>query len=157
FPSAVAAPPFLDRLEADAVLLLRPLPSIRRFLYDDPRFVALAHWNTNIDNAWFWRDGAGVLQAGLPDWGMVRRLNVGLSIWGGLSAADPGMLENDLAELLSLYASVLAEQGGAVIDADELGVHFDLSLVLVGFAMMMDLPALVQARLPEVAKASGPR
>lgn len=157
FPPAVAAPAFLDRLEEDAVLLLRHLPAIRCFLYADPRFVALAHWNTNIDNAWFWRDGEGVLQAGLLDWGMVRRMNVGLSIWGGLSAAGSEMLENDLPELLSLYASVLAGQGGAVIDPAELDVHFDLSLVLVGFAMMMDLPALVQARLPEAAQASGPR
>lgn len=157
FPAAVAAPAFLDRLEAEALRLLRHQADIRRFLYTDPRFVALAHWNTNIDNAWFWRDAEGVLQAGLLDWGMVRRMNVGLSIWGGLSAAGPDMLEDGLEELMSLYASVLAAEGGAVIVPEELGVHFDLSLVLVGFAMMMDLPALVQARLPEAANASGPR
>lgn len=157
FPAAVTEPAFRDRLQAEALLLLRRLPEIRRFLYADPRFVALAHWNTNIDNAWFWRDATGVLQAGLLDWGMVRRMNVGLSIWGGLSAASPDMLESGLEDLLSLYVSVLAAQGGARVEPGELGVHFDLSLVLVGFAMMMDLPALVQARLPEAANASGPR
>lgn len=157
FPRAVAAPAFLDGLEAEALFLLRHQGDIRRFLYADPRFVALAHWNTNIDNAWFWRDDEGVLQAGLLDWGMVRPMNVGLSIWGGLSAAAPDMLEEGLEDLLSHYAVVLAEEGGEVIDPEVLGVHFDLSLVLVGFAMMMDLPALVQARLPETANATSPR
>jgi hypothetical protein len=157
FPLAVAAPAFLDRLEADAVLLLQHEADIRRFLYADPRFVALAHWNTNIDNAWFWRDAEGVLQAGLLDWGMVRRMNVGLSIWGGLSAAGVDMLEGSLDKLLALYAEVLGANGGAVIDPGQLGLHFDLSLVLVGFAMMMDLPTLIQTRLPEAANAVGPR
>lgn len=157
FPAAVVSPAFLDRLEADALLLLRHEAEIRRFLYADPRFVALAHWNSNIDNAWFWRDAEGVLQAGLLDWGMVRRMNVGLSIWGGLSAADGAMLEKSLEELLALYSDELAVQGGAVLDPAELGLHFDLSLVLVGFAMMMDLPVLLESRLPEAAKASGPR
>lgn len=157
FPQAVASPAFLDRLEDDAVLLLHHQTDIRRFLYSDPRLVALAHWNTNIDNAWFWRDAAGVLQAGLLDWGMVRRMNIGLSIWGGLSGADSAMLESGLEELLSLYSSVLAEQGGATAGPDELSLHFDLSLVLAGFSMMMDFPALVQSRLPEAARAAGPR
>lgn len=157
FPAAVVAPAFLDRLESDAALLLQHEADIRRFLYSDPGFVALAHWNTNIDNAWFWRDVEGVLQAGLLDWGMVRRMNVGLSIWGGLSAADGAMLEEGLDELLSLYANELAAHGGAELDAARLGFHFDLSLVLVGFAMMMDLPALVHSRLPEAIRASSPR
>lgn len=157
FPPAVASPAFLGRLEEDALFLLRHEADIRRFLYADLRFVALAHWNTNIDNAWFWRDAEGVLQAGLLDWGMVRRMNAGLSIWGGLSAADGAMLEESLDELLSLYADELAAHGGAVLDPAELGLHFDLSLVLVGLAMMMDLPALVQARLPDATQASGPR
>jgi len=157
FPRAVAAPAFLDGLEAEALFLLRHQADIRRFLYADRRFVALAHWNTNIDNAWFWRDDGGVLQAGLLDWGMVRPMNVGLSIWGGVSAAAPDMLEEGLEDLLSHYAVVLAAEGGAVIDPEALGVHFDLSLVLVGFAMMMDLPALVHARLPETVNATSPR
>jgi len=84
FPPAVQAPGFIARLERDALAFLRHEAAVRRFLHADPRFVALTHWNTNIDNAWFWRDAQGVLQCGLLDWGMVRQMNLAYGLWGGL-------------------------------------------------------------------------
>ena len=34
----------------------------------DPDYIAYAHPNLNIDNAYWWRDDKGVLDAGLIDW-----------------------------------------------------------------------------------------
>ena len=76
FPANLTTSAFAEEFIRQVRHLHRHDAAIRRFLYADPRFVALAHWNTHIDNAWFWRDAAGVLQAGLLDWGMVRQMNV---------------------------------------------------------------------------------
>lgn len=157
FPRTLAAPGFAARLERDALAFLRHERAVRRFLHADPRFVALTHWNSNIDNAWFWRDDAGVLRCGLLDWGMVRQMNLAYGLWGGLSAADGAMLEAHLDELLALFARELAARGGPALPLDLLGLHFDLSVAMLGLALMMDLPALIAARLPETFGAAGPR
>jgi hypothetical protein len=150
FPAAVKAPGFIARLQADTARFLRHEREVRHFLHADPRFIALTHWNTNLDNAWFWRDVSGVLQCGLLDWGMVRQMNVAYGIWGGVSAADGAMLGSELDGLLALFARELA------LPAPELGLHFDLSVAMLGLALMMDLPALIAARLPQAAAAAGP-
>jgi hypothetical protein len=96
------------------------------------------------------------MQCGLLDWGMVRQMNLSLGLWGGLSAADSMMLDRHLDELLSLFAGRLAAEGGPRLDPAELGLHFDLSVALIGLALMADAPALVLSRVPDAARASGP-
>jgi hypothetical protein len=157
FPKGVAAPAFITRMECDAVRFLQNEAAVRRFLHADDDFIALCHWNSNIDNAWFWRDADGVLHCGLLDWGMVRQMNIAYGLWGGLSAADPEMLDAHLDDLLALFMRELGNQGGPRLDAEAMRLHFDLSLMLLGLALMIDLPALVDARLPEARSASGPR
>lgn len=156
FPDTLTDPAFPDRLEAEALAFLEHEQATRRFLQADPRLVAVCHWNTNIDNAWFWRDEAGSLHCGLLDWGMVRPMNVTTGLWGGLSAGATTFLNRELKGLLSHYRNELAAHGGPALPADLLDLHFDLSLALVGLAMMMDLPALVTARMPDIARVSGP-
>jgi hypothetical protein len=156
FPAAVTAPGFIARLERDTLNFLQREAEVRRFLHADPRFIALTHWNTNIDNAWFWRDAAGVLQCGLLDWGMVRQMNLGYGLWGGLSAADGRMLEAHLDDLLALFARELAAHGGPELPLDLLALHFDLSVAMLGLALMIDLPALIEMRLPEAVDADNP-
>jgi len=145
---------FAGRLERDAIHFLEHQTAVKRFLYADPRFIALTHWNTHIDNAWYWRDEAGVLRCGLLDWGMVRQMNFTIGLWGGLSGATPGFLRANLDTLLATFAGELAASGGPEIAAEELRLHFDLSVVMIGIALLMDAPALVGSRLPEIARAT---
>ncbi|HUD27306.1 MAG TPA: hypothetical protein VMQ93_00430 [Novosphingobium sp.] len=156
FPPAVTDPRFAARLEREAMAILAREGEVRRFLQSDPRLVAVCHWNTNIDNAWFWRDGVGTLHCGLLDWGMVRPMNVATGLWGGLSAATTAFLDAELDGLLDHYRAELAAHGGPDIAADVLARHFDLSLAITGLALMMDLPALIAARMPDIAEATGP-
>ncbi len=155
-PANIAAPRFIARLEDEAIRFLRHEPAVRRFLYRNTDFIALAHWNTNIDNAWFFREADGVLRCGLLDWGMVRHLHVATALWGGLSAADRGMLEAHLDELIGLFLHEVAAQGGPRLERAEFDLHFDLAVALVGLALMMNVAELVLTRLPEVAAASSP-
>ncbi|MEZ5743956.1 MAG: hypothetical protein R3D89_09620 [Sphingomonadaceae bacterium] len=156
FPEQLCSDRFRDRFKQDAVALFEHEVKLRRFLHADPDFIALCHWNTNIDNAWFWHNDSGELQCGLLDWGMARQMNVGFGLWGGLSASDPAMLAAELDALLDHYAGELAARGGPRLDPALLGLHFDLSVALVGMALMLDAPALLRSRLPAIGNASGP-
>lgn len=156
FPANLRPAAFFDRLECDALRFLDREDEVRAFLHADADFVALCHWNTNLDNAWFWRDDHGSLHCGLLDWGMVRQMNVCYGLWGGLSASEGTFLKRELDGLLALFAREFADAGGARLDPGELAVHFDLSLALLGLALMMDTPALIRARLPEIAEMEGP-
>ena len=154
FPPEVRAPAFLRRFPAEAARLVEHERALKRFLYADPDYVALAHWNSNIDNAWFWRDETGALHCGLLDWGMVRQMNLGLSLWGGLSAASPELWDGGLEPLLALFVDECGMRGGPRLDAERLKLHFDLSAAWIVLAMMFDAPALVAARLPRFAEAT---
>ncbi|MCT2400270.1 hypothetical protein [Novosphingobium mangrovi (ex Huang et al. 2023)] len=156
FPAPLTDPAFPARLETEALAVLENEMTVRRFLQADPRLVAVCHWNTNIDNAWFWREADGSLHCGLLDWGMVRPMNVATGLWGGLSVAPGAFLQTELAGLLDHYRAELSAAGGPDLPADLLDLHFDLSLALTGLALMMDLPALVTARMPDIGRASGP-
>lgn len=155
-PQGLTNPEFFARMERDALDLHRREREVRRFLHEDPDFVALCHWNANIDNAWFWREADGALRCGLLDWGMARQMNVGYSLWGSLSASGSAFLEGHLDALLGHFAAELAVHGGPLLDPERLALHFDLSVAILGLALMMDTPALVEERLPEVAEAEGP-
>lgn len=156
FPSALATPEWRTRFAAEAQAIYAKQWEIRAFLQSDPRFVALSHWNANVDNAWFWRDDAGALRCGLLDWGMVRPMNIATGLWGGFSAAATPFLAEELNDLLVHYVEELAAHGGPQISTAEIGVHFDMALAIAGLSLMMDLPALACARLPGIEHASGP-
>ena len=155
-PDDLTTPQFIARLEDEAVRILRHEPEVRRFLHADRDFIALCHWNTNIDNAWFWRGPSGVLQCGLLDWGLVRQMNVGGALWGGLCGAGRDLWDNHLDGLLELFIAELQAHGGAKLEAAELRLHLDLSAAMLGLALMMDVPALVLSRLPQAAQAKDP-
>ena len=129
--------------------------AVRRFLFADPGMIALAHWNTHIDNAWFWRDGAGVLQAGLLDWGMVRQMNLAMALWGGLSGGNGLLWAHDVDGLVAHFLDELAVHGGARIDPAQFALHLDLAIGMLTLAVMLDMPAMFLSRMPDVAEATG--
>ena len=49
------------------------------------------------------------------------------------------------------YAQVLAADGGPALPRELLDRHFDLSVALMLVALMIDVPALVLARVPDLA------
>ncbi|VWX54792.1 hypothetical protein [Novosphingobium sp. 9U] len=156
FPEALQAAEWRERFVSEAMAIHAAQAQIRRFLYADPRLVALCHWNANVDNAWFWREADRSLACGLLDWGMVRPMNVAVGLWGGLSAGTTQFVTRELDGLLAHYCNELASHGGPRVTVEELGLHFDLALALVGLSLMMDLPEMAAARLPQIGNARGP-
>jgi hypothetical protein len=149
-PENIRAPAFLARLAEEAPRLAAHQAEIKRYLYSRPDFIALCHWNANIDNAWFWRNERGEVECGLMDWGRVGQMNVALALWGGLSAAETGLWDEHLDELLALFVAEYAAAGGPAIDAAELKFQLDLFVAMLGLSWLMDGPALIRRQLPEV-------
>lgn len=140
------APEFLARLREDVPRVAAHEDAIAYWLAADSDYVALCHWNANIDNAWFWRDADGVLQCGLLDWGCVGQLNLGMAIWGALSGAETDLWTEYLEELLTLFVGEVASRGGPRLDEDRLRRHTVLYAAAMGVAWLLDVPALLRKR-----------
>lgn len=78
-PAGVGSSEFLARFAEEAPRLALFEDAVADHLAADADYVALCHWNANIDNAWFWRDGDGTLRCGLMDWGCVSQMNLGMA------------------------------------------------------------------------------
>lgn len=155
-PADLREPAFLDRLERDAALVRQHEGAIRDYLLSDPAMIALNHWNSHIDNCWFWREG-GELHCGLIDWGRVGQITFGAALWGGLSAAHHDVWAHHLDDLLALFLAEYESHGGPRVTLAELKRHLALHMALMGVARVLAFPEVIRFRAPNCASASGPR
>jgi hypothetical protein len=155
-PANLTTPDFISRLERDALRFLRHEAMIKRFMQADRAYIALCHYNANIDNAWFWRDPSGALQCGLLDWGRVGQMNVAHALWGCLCGAGLEIWDEHLDELLVLFTGELHAHGGPRLDLTQIRLHLDFYAAKMGLAVLIQAPTLVLSRLPEAANAFGP-
>ncbi len=154
-PPELFAPEFVAMLRRDVPRILAHVQDVQDFLAGQPELIALIHWNGNIDNAWFWRDGGGALHCGLIDWGNVGRINFAFAMWGALSAADYRIWDRHIDELLEHFVTELHRQGGPKIEAEELHLHMDLYMALMVLRHWLYTPARVLAAEPNLAQATG--
>jgi hypothetical protein len=145
-PANVGSPEFLARLREDVPRIAHHEDTVARQLAADSDYVALCHWNANIDNAWFWRDGDDVLHCGLMDWGCVSQMNMGMAIWGAMSGAETDLWNRHLDELLHLFVAEVHRYGGPNLDPDRLRRHTLLYAAVMGVAWLLDVPALMRKR-----------
>lgn len=155
-PPEICDPAFLSRLESDVALVLEHEASLRQYLTSNPAMIALNHWNSHIDNAWFWREG-GTVRCGLIDWGRVGQLTFGAALWGGLSAAHLGVWDHHIDTLLAHFLGEYHAHGGPLIPLPELKRHLAVHMAVMGTARMFSAPEIIRFRMPGIASASSPR
>ena len=141
----VGSPEFLTRLREEAPWFAHHEDFVARQLAADNDYVALCHWNANVDNAWFWR-GNDSLQCGLMDWGCVGQMNLGMAIWGAMSGAETDMWDNHIDGLLEVFVAEVRDYGGPDLDTDRLLRHTLLYAAVMGVAWLLDVPALIRKR-----------
>ena len=144
-PANVTSAEFLSRLRADAPWISAHEDFVAHHLAADTDYVALCHWNANVDNAWFWRDTNG-LHCGLMDWGCVSQMNMGMALWGAMSGAETPLWDRHLDELLHVFVSEVRRGGGPALDPDRLRRHTLLYAATMGVAWLLDVPALIRKR-----------
>ena len=145
-PTNVGTPEFLARIRDDAHRFAVHEDTVVRLLAADSDYVALCHWNANVDNAWFWRDDDRVLRCGLMDWGCVSQMNLGMAIWGAMSAAETDLWTTHLDDLLLTFVTEVRRCGGPDLDPNRLARHTLLYAAVMGVAWLLDVPALLRRR-----------
>jgi len=153
FPDNLASSEFHSRFLRDVPWLINKDTAIKQYLYSNADFIALCHWNANVDNAWFWRTEAGELQCGLMDWGRVNQMNIALALWGCLSAAEIELWDNHIDELLALFVAQFRGVGGPMIEVVELKQDLFFFAATMGLAWLMDAPPLIRAQIPDLGEA----
>jgi hypothetical protein len=152
-PANIRSVDFLAKLGQEIPRFPEFEPAARSLLSARPELIALCHWNANVDNAWFWRNGRGEIECGLMDWGHVSQMNVAMSLWGCLSAADVEIWDNHLDALLAQFAAEFTGRGGPALDVQELKLHLEVYVAMMGVAWLMDAPALILSQIPDLAAA----
>ena len=150
-PANVCSPQFISRLHDDAPRFLEHEPAVWSYLADHPDYVALCHWNANVDNAWFWRDSDNALHCGLMDWGCAGQMNVAMALWGAMSGAETAMWDHHLDELLRLFVAEVRDCGGPELSVSELNNQLMLYVGIMAVAWLFDIPALIRARFGDAA------
>ena len=149
-PAELASMHFLRRFAVEAPLVLEHEVAIRSHLNKQADYVALCHWNCNVDNAWFWTDDQNELQAGLLDWGSVGQMNVAQAFYGMTCSAEPAFLRRHSRELLQLFVAEYERNGGPAIRLEQLLLSYKLSVAVLGIAWILDAPSLVESQIPDL-------
>jgi len=155
-PGNVRSPTFLARLAEEAPQVLDAEAAIWDHLTDAKDYIALSHWNANVDNAWFWTDDDGELRCGLMDWGCVSQLNLAMAIWGAMSGAETGMWDRHFGEFVELFCTEVHASGGPHLDSAEFERQVVLYVVLMGITWLLDVPALIRAKAPAATQRTDP-
>jgi hypothetical protein len=157
FPENVRTREFREQFIRDIPDVVAAESRMRDTLYGNPDFIAFAHWNANIDNCWFWRDGAGTLQCGFLDWANAGQISVAQSVSGAISGAEPFIWNDHLDELLSVYIEEYAAQGGPRISLEDLRLHNLLIVASSGVAYSMNAPLAVEREVKNLDAVTSPR
>jgi hypothetical protein len=151
-PANVRSPQFLERLRNDAPRFLQYEPAVWNHLAAQTDYIALCHWNANVDNAWFWRDAGDDVHCGLLDWGCAGQMNVAMALWGAMSGAETDMWDHHLDDLLGLFVAEIRMCGGPDLDVSELRHQLMLYVGIMAVAWLLDVPALIRSRFGDVAR-----
>ena len=150
-PTNVRAPQFIARLRLDVPLFVRHESAVWAYLAGHADYIALCHWNANVDNAWFWRNADHILHCGLLDWGCAGQMNVAMALWGAMSGAETHMWDNHLDDLLRLFVSEVLACGGPKLDVSELHRQVMLYVGIMTVAWLLGVPALILSRFNDAA------
>jgi hypothetical protein len=152
-PANVRSPQFIARLRHDAPRFLQHEPTVWSYLAGETDYIALCHWNANVDNAWFWRDADNALHCGLLDWGCVGQMNVAMALWGAMSGAETDLWDRHLDDLLGLFVAEIRDHDGPNLDAGRLRDQLMLYVGIMAVAWLLDVPALIRSRFGDAARS----
>ena len=131
-------PAFLARWRDDVLFGLANKDAVIAFLHADPDYTGLCHSNLNIDNAWYWRDAAGTLHAGLLDWGGAGQMSIGQALSSMLMMPEPeGYIALQRATIATFIAAYRAA-GGIALDAETVRFHYKASVFSTAIWIIVD-------------------
>lgn len=149
-PDNLRTETFHDMLRRDVPRFLAHERTIKQWLFCDAGAMIFAHWNANIDNAWFWKDESGARHCGFIDWGHVGQMPAAQALWGTLSGAEPDIWDEHLDDLLDLFVTAFAEAGGPRLDPAAIRLQMDMQIGLLGICWLLDTVPLILREIPDL-------
>jgi len=149
-PASLRADSFHEALKRDVPRFLKHEHAIKRWLYSQPGSIVFAHWNANIDNAWFWKDEDGQRHCGFIDWGRVGQMTVAQALWGTLSGAELEIWDDHLDDLLTLFAETFEKACGDRLDPAHIRLEMDMLVGLLGICWLLDTVPLILREIPDL-------
>jgi hypothetical protein len=87
----------------------------------------------------------------LFDWGNARVMNLGVALAGCFYGAEPDFLVRHLDTLIEGFCAEFEATSGLVLAPEELMHHLALQTACSGLMWMIDAPAMIEARVPDLA------
>jgi hypothetical protein len=136
-------PEFLKKWREDVLFGLEHKDAVIAYLLSDVDYTGLCHINLNVDNAWFWRDEAGQLHAGLLDWGGTGQASLAQALSGMMMMPEPEMHIGLVNRMIDVFIEESAALGAPPIDRAEL--HFQYKASVYSTAIFMFITILSEA------------
>mmetsp|Transcript_87489 Transcript_87489/g.265473 ORF Transcript_87489/g.265473 Transcript_87489/m.265473 type:complete len:510 (-) Transcript_87489:45-1574(-) len=127
WPEKVRKKTFLDTLVAQLSLVNEVTPAIAEYLYKDPLYVGLHHQNGNTDNAYFYRNADGELEAGMLDWGSTAPMSYASAFQGTFTSALGDMLAEYDDRFVRAWLDAYHATGAPTLDYEELLYRYRLA------------------------------
>lgn len=96
-----------------------------------PEYFTFCHPNCMIDNAFYWRDDAGVAQCGLLDWGGASHMAMNFGVAGCWIASEPALMDEHEANLLKVLLDEYEQVTGVKLDYDDFYMHLKLAYIAI--------------------------
>lgn len=139
FSPEVTQPEFLAKWREDVLFGLEHKDKLLAYLLSNVDYTGLCHINLNLDNAWFWRDETGQLQAGILDWGGAGQASIAQAISGMLMMPEPDKHIGLVNRVIDIFIEECAKQGGPLIDREELYFQYKASLYSTAIFMFVTI------------------
>ena len=157
-PANVRDAGFHARLARDVPRFLEHEQVLREWLFSRPGSIVFAHWNANIDNAWFWKGNDGARHCGFIDWGRVGPMPVAQALWGTLSGAETAIWDGHLDELIGVFVEAFERLPQVQwLDAATVRLELDIQVGLLGTCWLLDAVPLILRMVPDLAEAESKR
>ncbi|MDD3797579.1 MAG: hypothetical protein PHE36_00200 [Novosphingobium sp.] len=149
FVEGASDPAFLQRWKDDLLFGYEYKDAVIAYLHRQADYTALCHPNLNIDNAWFWRDEAGELHAGLFDWGGAGQMSIAQALSGMLMMPDPDMHLSLVDDVMATFIDEYARGTGIALDPAELRLQYKASLFSTAMCTILAIVVNILPNIPE--------
>jgi hypothetical protein len=149
-PENIRTDAFHEALKRDIPRFLRHEKTIKTWLYTQSKSIVFAHWNGNIDNAWFWKDDDGARHCGFIDWGRVGQMLAAQAIWGTMSGAELDIWDDHLDDLLDLFVETFEAESGNRLAPAEIKREMEMLVGLLGICWLLDTVPLILREIPHL-------
>jgi len=145
FPAGVLTPEFKEQFQREVSECIKYSTVANWWVYKIwPELMVLAHPNLQVDNAFYWRDGEGRMQAGLLDWGSVTHNTIPMVLASGWHSAEIGVMDEHEDQLACWFVDQMLEAGGKCCDKETFLEMIKLSRTMIVCGMFTNLHKLYQ-------------